>query len=89
LCNIALNGLENAIKENPAIKLEKTPKIKVVRYADDIVITGNNPMILDKCKLILEEFLMERGLELNQNKTRITQIKDGIDLLGFNIRRLP
>ena len=28
-----------------------------------------------------------RGLELNEQKTRITHIRDGIDFLGFHIKR--
>lgn len=35
----------------------------------------------------MEEFISKRGLQLNQTKTRISKIEDGIDLLGFNISR--
>lgn len=88
LGNIALNGIEKLIKE-------KVPKIKgisqgihVIRYADDTIITGKSKEILIKCRTILSEFLAERGLELNNNKTLITHIRDGFDFLGFNIRRM-
>src|SRR5215831_15182082 len=32
-------------------------------------------------------FLQERGLELSQEKTKITHIADGFDFLGQNIRK--
>jgi RNA-directed DNA polymerase len=32
-------------------------------------------------------FLKERGLELSEEKTRITHIDDGFDFLGFNVRK--
>jgi len=88
LCNIVLNGMENLIRKAiPKIK-KIGPGIHVIRYADDIVILGKSKEILLKCKEILTEFLLERGLELNEKKTRITHIKKGFDFLGFNIRRM-
>ena len=88
LCNIALNGLEGDILKD-FIKSRKTnnAKIKIIRYADDVVITGKNPEVLEQCKQKMEEFIAERGLKLNQLKTRITEIGYGIDLLGFNMVR--
>lgn len=87
LANITLNGMEKLIKEHPEIQKHKSNKVKIIRYADDIVITGADEEILNKCKRILQGFLAERGLSLNENKTRISNIEEGIDLLGFNIRR--
>lgn len=88
LCNVALNGLEEFVKsgiKHPG----KSAGMKIIRYADDIVITGSNKEILEECRKLLEKFLSERGLELNKLKTRITNIEKGIDLLGFNIIRKP
>lgn len=88
LCNIALNGLEETIKSQFKDPGKRTSsKVQVIRYADDVVITGKNEEILSKCKQIMEKFIGERGLQLNQTKTRISNIEDGIDLLGFNISR--
>ena len=61
------------------------PKIKVIRYADDVIITGNSEQTLIKCKHLMEEYIKERGLQLNQDKTKISNIRNGIDFLGFNI----
>lgn len=85
---MALNGLEKEIKDRFE-KQRKTnnAKVKVIRYADDVVITGKNPEILQECKTIMENFIAIRGLELNQLKTKITNIDEGINLLGFHISR--
>ena len=53
-----------------------------------MIITGKSKEIAIKNQELLREFLIERGLELNENKTLITHIKTGFDFLGFNIRRM-
>jgi len=63
--------------------------VHIIRYADDIIVTGKNKEILLVIKEKIEEFLLKRGLVLNQKKTRIVNIQEGIDLLGFNLRRFP
>ena len=35
----------------------------------------------------IEQFLQERGLALNEAKTRIVHIKEGFNFLGFHIRK--
>jgi RNA-directed DNA polymerase len=88
LCNVALNSLEKVIKSvGKRSSTGHSPLIKVVRYADDVVITGKDEKILEECKEKMKEFLKVRGLTLNENKTRIVNIEEGIDFLGFNIRR--
>ena len=87
LANIALNGLEDYIKKDFPRNDANNPKIKVVRYADDVIITGKDEDTLNKCKQLMEEFIEKRGLQLNQHKTKITNIHEGIDFLGFNIIR--
>jgi len=92
LCNLALNGLEHAIRTEfpPRKKVsDKTPKINLIRYADDLIVTGVNKEILIKVKQIIENFLKIRGLELKPAKTRIVTIYEGFDFLGFNIKRKP
>jgi len=90
LCNIALNGLEKEIrKEFPPRKLlnGKTPKVNIIRYADDLIVTGESKDILIKVKEIIENFLKIRDLELKKAKTRIITIYEGFEFLGFNISR--
>lgn len=92
LCNVALNGLEaHILKHYHPRKVDKStkmrPKVYVIRYADDIVITGSSREILERVRPILEDFLKVRGLTLKEAKTRIIHIQEGFDFLGFNIRR--
>lgn len=48
LCNVALNGMESTIKACGKIRKRIVPSIKVVRYADDVVITGKSRTILQQ-----------------------------------------
>jgi RNA-directed DNA polymerase len=92
LCNIALNGLENAIREEfPPRKTinGKRPKVDLIRYADDLIVTGENKEFINKAKIIIDNFLKTRDLELKPDKTRIITIYEGFDFLGFNISRKP
>nr|UEX92728.1 hypothetical protein [Ophiocordyceps lanpingensis] len=88
LCNIALNGLEKHIKDANRLIKGISPGVHVIRYADDTVITGKSQEIVLRNKRIFTEFLKERGLQLNENKTLTTHIRTGFDFLGFNIRRM-
>lgn len=86
LCNVALNGLERAAKEST--RRSKNPKVNLTRYADDFVCTAANREILEtEVKPALVNFLMGRGLELSEGKTRIANIHDGFDFLGFTFKR--
>lgn len=76
LANIAMDGLEALVG-----------KCGFIRYADDFVITARTKEQLLEVLPKIEEFLLERGLHLNAEKTQIRSINDGFDFLGFNIRR--
>ena len=63
-------------------------KVNLIRYADDFIITGRDKELLEnEVKPIVIEFLKERGLTLSEEKTTITNIYDGFDFLGFNVRK--
>ncbi len=84
---ITLSGLENKIKSE-SYSARRREKIHFVGYADDFVITAADKEMLNKKIIpIVKEFLMERGLELSKEKTKITHIEEGFDFLGFNIRK--
>jgi len=89
LCNIALNGIEELVLKAAPKRRGISSGIHLIRYADDMIVTGKNEMILKEVKEVIADFLKERGLSLNENKTKITHIREGFDFLGFNIRRLP
>jgi len=84
LANMALNGLQDLLYR----EFKKSDKVHLVRYADDFIITGNSEELLsNRVRPIVLKFLLERGLELSTEKTRISHISDGFDFLGFNIRK--
>jgi RNA-directed DNA polymerase len=95
LANMVLDGLAGTLDHVFKIKTCKDGcrhhnkcKINLVRYADDFIVTGANREVLeDKVKPIIEDFLSERGLQLSQEKMRITHIRDGYNFLGQNIRK--
>ena len=87
LCNVALNGLEKAAKGSTG-RSKYNPRVHLTRYADDFVCTAATREILEtEVKPALENFLMGRGLEFSEGKTRIANIHDGFDFLGFTFKR--
>ena len=90
IANMALDGLEAAVYASvgPTIHARRTFKINVVRYADDFVVTGISKEILEHHVLpAVKQFMAVRGLELSEEKTRITHITEGFDFLGQNVRK--
>jgi RNA-directed DNA polymerase len=92
LANLVLDGLETLLKQRfPAKRIEGTliqPKINLIRYADDFIITGATKDVLEKeVRPLVEQFLRERGLQLSPEKTCITHIDQGFDFLGQHLRK--
>jgi RNA-directed DNA polymerase len=79
LANIGLHGLETFIKST-------NPKLGVVRYADDFIVTARDKGSLETAQVQIQQWLSENGLELSSEKTFITSMEDGFDFLGFNHR---
>lgn len=87
---MALDGLEAAAfaSVGPTIHARRQFKINVVRYADDFVVTGISKEVLEhKVLPAVRQFMAVRGLELSEEKTRITHISEGFDFLGQNVRK--
>ena len=62
--------------------------MNLVRYADDFIITGASKEVLEnEVKPLVDQFLVERGLSLSAEKTKVTHIEEGFDFLGFNLRK--
>jgi len=92
LMNIALHGLEEAAgvryRHTGAHAGEARADSPIlIRYADDFVACCHSKQQAEQIKAQLAEWLMPRGLTLNEEKTEIVHLTDGIDFLGFNIRR--
>jgi RNA-directed DNA polymerase len=96
LANIALDGMERLFGAEDAHSRYVRPSgrrgldhgISLVRYADDLVVTAPTREILTTYVVPkLTDFLNERGLKLNEAKTRIVHVDEGFDFLGFTVRR--
>lgn len=92
LANMVLDGLERRIHQKFPRKIwmnrrEVCLKVNVVRYADDFIITAGTKELAEKILPVVQGFMAERGLELSQEKTRITHIDQGFDFLGWNVRK--
>lgn len=80
LANLYLNALDWQVND---------PKVRgqpvMVRYADDFVILcapGQGKALRER----LTRWLVPRGLQLNEDKTRIADSRHGFDFLGFTVR---
>jgi RNA-directed DNA polymerase len=92
LANATLDGMEKLVNQmyrnNPVGKGKvHCPKVNLIRYADDFVVTAENRETLEAIKILLIDFLAQRGLTLSEEKTLITHISEGFDFLGFNVRK--
>ncbi|MDV3002665.1 MAG: hypothetical protein N5P05_004320 (plasmid) [Chroococcopsis gigantea SAG 12.99] len=89
LANIGLHGLENLITSTklPKDKWGNRLKLGFVRYADDFIVTSRDKENLENALIQIKQWLSKRGLEINEEKTRIGHIKDGFNFLGFNLRQ--
>jgi RNA-directed DNA polymerase len=96
LANVALDGMERLFGAEDAQGRQIRASgrrglehgISLIRYADDLVVTAPTREILVTYVIPkLTAFLGERGLKLSEAKTQIKHIDEGIDFLGFTVRR--
>jgi RNA-directed DNA polymerase len=94
LANIALHGMEKALgikytpcKRTRGTTYENHTKYSLCRYADDFVVMCHSKEDAENVRVLLANYLSERGLTLADNKTKITHAEEGFDFLGFNVRR--
>jgi RNA-directed DNA polymerase len=92
LANMTLDGLAELLKQRFVRKqvdgIRFIPKVNLVRYADDFIITGSTKELLEnEVWPLVEQFLHDRGLQLSPEKTRITHISQGFDFLGQHLRK--
>lgn len=88
LLNIALQGMEAAA----GVAYDPRGYVKVgcptvITYADDFVALCHTREQAQTVRDRLSVWLKDRGLSLNQEKTRIGRIDAGFDFLSFTIRR--
>jgi len=96
LANVALDGMERLFEAEGPDGRPKAPShrkgtnkgVSVIRYADDFVITAPTREVLETyARPRMGKFLKQRGLALNEGKTRIIHIREGLNFLGFHIRK--
>jgi len=74
--------------QNPIIRYEKPLRLSASLRADDFVIVCKTEHEAEFIKGKIATFLLDSiGLELSNEKTKITHTADGFDFLGFNIRK--
>ncbi|HEY6793860.1 MAG TPA: group II intron reverse transcriptase/maturase [Kineosporiaceae bacterium] len=91
--NICLHGMEAAAgtiyRWDPYRQAEATVSGTpvLVRYADDFVALCDSREQAEQVKTRLTPWLAARGLAFNEDKTRVVGLDEGLDFLGFTIRR--
>lgn len=93
LLNIALHGMESAAgvryrtdQDGNIVEVVRSVPV-LVRYADDLLALCSSQEQAEQVKARLSEWLAPRGLTFNEEKTQIVHLSQGVDFLGFNIRR--
>jgi len=92
--------ISNLVLDNLTLEINRSLKsiiypsirnsVKVVRYADDFIVTASHQWIFTKLITpAIDQFLKVRGLSLNKGKTKIVKLNDGFDFLGFTVRLYP
>jgi RNA-directed DNA polymerase len=74
LANLALHGMENIGK--------------CIRYADDMVFIIQRDEDPEEMRKQIDKELLNRGLKVKESKTRLTDMADGFDFLGFHFKRI-
>ena len=92
LLNIALHGMEQAAGVRYQLHGVHAGELRrdapaLIRYADDLVALCRSREQAEQVKARLAEWLAPRGLVFNEDKTRIVNLDDGFDFLGFTVRR--
>jgi RNA-directed DNA polymerase len=94
LANIAFHGMEQAlgvrywVRRNRTYASELSPQsVGLVRYADDFVVFCRSQEEAEQAQRTLESWFQDRGLTFSSEKTRIANLDEGFDFLGFNVRQ--
>jgi RNA-directed DNA polymerase len=101
LANIALDGMEallsqfqrtvtyprNREKSTSPLRKTRQKQYGFIRYADDFIITARTRQEIEDIVPIISQWLSERGLALNEDKTQIVDIQTGFNFLGVTVRQ--
>lgn len=95
LANIALTGMEKELEIryreqkcwNRNTCHTNQSEYSIVFYADDFVVMCESQEKAEGIYGKIKPYLEKRGLELSEEKTKVTAVSEGFDFLGFTIRR--
>lgn len=87
LANMMLDGLQTAVYDGLYKKGHGYGSGTMTRWADDIIFSLENESQGHAIVQIVSEFLAERGLRLNEEKTKIVDLRTGFDFLGRHYKR--
>jgi RNA-directed DNA polymerase len=93
LMNVILHGMEEAagVRYHPGGHRDAGTAVPgspvLIRYADDALALCHSRDQAEQVKARLAAWLKPRGLAFNEAKTAIVCLDDGVDFLGFNVRR--
>lgn len=88
ISNMVLDGLEDHISSNIKF-LGQKGGAAMVRFADDIIFFSAKYETMLTIKELLIDFLAERGLEINTDKTKITNVNvESFMFVGFEFARV-
>jgi RNA-directed DNA polymerase len=74
--NVYLDALDHFVKERLRVK-------RYLRYVDDFCCFDDDKAALSELRAAIVEMLLGLRLRLNEGKSRIRQVKEGIEFLGF------
>ena len=96
LANVVLNKLDWFLHEKGTQGLagrralyHRQPNLRFVRYADDwcVLITRASKQYAQMLREQIRKFLADKcSLQLSEEKTNITHVRDGFDFLGFYLK---
>jgi RNA-directed DNA polymerase len=92
LANIALHGIEEAHTVKRKNGTATLVQQKLIRYADDFLIVfgrGETPKNIDEIIGEVNTTLAPIGLRLKESKTRLVKSSEGVDFVGFNVKKHP
>jgi retron-type reverse transcriptase len=74
--NVYLDALDHFVKEQLRVH-------RYLRYVDDFCCCHDDKALLTDLRAAIAEFLLGLRLRLNEGKSRVRQVKEGIEFLGF------
>jgi retron-type reverse transcriptase len=74
--NVYLDALDHFVKERLRVK-------RYIRYVDDFCCFHDDKQVLSDLRAVISDFLLRLRLRLNERKSRVRQVKEGIEFLGF------